>query len=149
MRSRGFAAKPLSTSISVSLLDLIFPFGRMGEELPKAVPDVRWIPGVLSTARTQENGESTFQPAGLFHPSTIYMTGKHRMSKSFHKFNEKLTCGVCWPFDQTGEELKSTSMEISFINSSRSRHLGNQKENLSIPETFCSSTIYIAKSPIL
>ena len=64
------------------------------EGLPKAVPYVRWIPGVLSTARTQENGESTFQPAGLFHSSTIYITEKRWMSKSFHEFNEKLTCSA-------------------------------------------------------
>jgi len=55
----------------------------------KAVPYVRWIPGILSIARTQENGESTFQPAGLFHPSTIYITEKRRMYKKIQKFNEK------------------------------------------------------------
>ena len=54
----------------------------------KGGTDVRWIPGVLSTARTQENGESTFQPAGLFHPSTIYITEKHWMCKNFQKFFE-------------------------------------------------------------
>ena len=52
----------------------------------KGGPYVRWTPGVLSTARTQENGESTFHTAGLFHPSTIYITEIARMYKNFPKY---------------------------------------------------------------
>ena len=65
------------------------PFRPNGRGTIQAVPYVRWIPGVLSTARTQENGESTFHTAGLFHPSTIYITEKRRMCKNFQKFFEK------------------------------------------------------------
>jgi hypothetical protein len=105
------------------------PFRPNGRGTVQAVPYVRWILRVLSIARTQENGESNFHTSDLFHPSTIYITEERRMYKSFHRFNEKLTCGVYWPFGQAWEGPKSMSMEISFINSSRSRHWENQKEN--------------------
>ena len=97
--SDGFSPKDLVNQLP----DTSHPSSSMAIEggTSKGGTDVRWIPGVLSTARTQENGESTFQPAGLFHPSTLYITEMRRMYKSFHGFNEKLTYGVYWPFGQT------------------------------------------------
>ncbi len=116
---RGKAAIDLGLDLATRSHTPVRPNGR---GTVQAVLYVRWISGVLSTARTQENGESTFQPAGLFHPSTLYITEKRRMYKSFHEFNEKLTYGVYWPFSQAWKGPKSMSMETSFINSSRSRH---------------------------
>ena len=76
MASRFAAVAAIRLDLDLDLdLDPRHPPWPLREGLPKAVPMSVGFPGVLSTARTQENGESTFQPAGLFHPSTIYITG--------------------------------------------------------------------------
>ena len=76
-RFAAFAAIHLDLDLDLDLHSRSAEWARDGS----GGTDVRWIPGVLSIARTQENGESTFHPAGLFHPSTIYITEKRWMSK--------------------------------------------------------------------